>query len=182
MHAHLEEVFSLLDESRTAVHAALATVEPRARAVRPGPDRWSVNEILEHLALVEGNFEAIVGEALAAARAKGLEDEQHARVRLPADLRAVIRDRATRRKAPDSVVPTGTLDEAAAWAALEQARQRFRATVSAADDRALGTVTAAHRRWGPLTIYQWVELLATHEVRHADQIADVATHFGSVAV
>jgi hypothetical protein len=74
------------------------------------------------------------------------------------------------------------VDEAAAWAALEHARQKFRAAVSAADGLALGTVTAAHRRWGALTIYQWVEVLATHEARHAEQIAEVAAHFRAEAV
>ncbi len=49
MHPHLAEVFALLDQSRAALRAAVATVEPGVRARRPGPDGWSVNEILEHL-------------------------------------------------------------------------------------------------------------------------------------
>ena len=177
MHPHLAEVFALLDQSRAALRAAVATVEPGDRARRPGPDRWSVNEILEHLGLVERSFGALVSEALAKADPADLADERDARVRLPDDLRVVVRDRRERRKAPDSVVPTGTLDDGAAWDSLEQGRQQFRATVSAAEGPALGTVTATHRRWGPLTIYQWVEVLATHEARHAEQIAEVAAHF-----
>jgi len=182
MHPHLAEVFALLDQSRVALRSAVATVEPGVRASRPGPDRWSVNEILEHLGLVERSFGALVSEAIANADPANLGDERDARVRLPDDLRVVVRDRRERRKAPDSVVPTGTLDERAAWAALEQARLQFRATVSAAEGPALGTLTATHRRWGPLTIYQWVEVLATHEARHAEQIAEVAAHFRPAGV
>jgi hypothetical protein len=86
----------------------------------------------------------------------------------------VIRDRSGRRKAPDAVVPTGTLDDAGAWKAVEEARQSFRARIGKADGLALGTVTAEHHRWGPLTVYQWVEVLAGHEARHAEQVAEVA--------
>jgi hypothetical protein len=152
------------------------------RARRPGADRWSVNEILEHLALVERRFEATVGEAIARARAAGLDRERDARVPLDADLRRVVRDRSGRRKAPDAVIPSGTSDEAAAWAALEEARQSFRETVGSADGLALNTVTAEHHRWGALTIYQWVEVLANHESRHAEQITEVAASFRSAGV
>ncbi len=182
MHPHLAEVFALLDESRAALRAAAATVDPEMRARRPGPDRWSVNEILEHLALVERAFDVTVGEAIAKARAAGLTNERDPRVPLSDDLRTVIRDRTERRHAPRTVIPTGTLDEAAAWADVEDARQRFRETVSRADGLALGSVTADHRRWGALTMYQWIEALATHEARHAEQIAEAAAHFQSAGV
>jgi len=182
MHPHLAEVFALLDQSRAALRKAVAGAPSAVRAERPGPDRWSVTEILEHLALVEGRFDATVGEAIAKARAAGLAGERDVRVTLPDDLRTIIRDRSDRRQAPEAVVPTGHVDEAAAWAALEQARTDFRATVSSADGLALGTVTAEHRRWGALTIYQWVEALATHEARHAEQVEEVAAHFRSAGV
>jgi hypothetical protein len=43
-------------------------------------------------------------------------------------------------------------------------------------------VTAEHHRWGPLTVYQWVEVLANHEARHAEQITEVAASFRSAGV
>lgn len=45
--------------------------------------------------------------------------------------------------------------------------------VLAADGLALGAVTAEHRFFGVLTVYQWVELVAAHERRHADQIREI---------
>ena len=174
MHRHLSDVFALMDQSRDAVRAAVEAVPPQARGRRPAPDRWSVTEILEHLGLVDARFEGVVSEALAKARTAGLATEGHARVPLTEALRARLGDRSERRDAPEGMVPTGTLDEGAAWAALEAAREKFRATVASGDGLALGSVTAEHRRWGPLTIYQWVEVLAAHEQRHAAQIAEVA--------
>jgi hypothetical protein len=182
MHPHLVEVFALLDRSRAALRKAVAAVPSSLRRERPAPDRWSVTEVLEHLALVEARFDSTVGAAISKARTAGLESERDARVPLSDELRTVLRDRVNRREAPKAVLPTGTVDEQLAWAALEEARVHFRATVSAADGLALGTVTAEHHRWGALTIYQWVEVLAGHEARHTEQIAEIAEHFRSAGV
>jgi DinB superfamily len=160
----------------------VATAERGTQARRPESHRWSVNEILEHLALVERRFEATVAEAIAKAQSAGLGVERDPRLPLPDDLRTVIRDRSGRRKAPEAVIPTGTLDDRAAWEAVEQARQSFRQTIGRADGLALGSVTAEHHRWGPLTVYQWVEVLANHEARHAEQIAEVVASLRAAGV
>ena len=174
MHPHLAEVFVLLDESRDALRAAVARVPAEARPRRPAADRWSVNEVIEHLALVEARFAAQVSAAIDQARAAGLGPERDPRVPLDATLRRRLADRTERRQAPEGAVPTGTLDEQAARAALERAYETFRTALIDADGLALGTVYAEHRRWGPLTAYQWAEVLAGHAKRHAQQIAEVA--------
>ena len=46
----------------------------------------------------------------------------------------------------------------------------FRRTVGAADGLALSEVEHTHSFFGTLTVYQWVELVAAHASRHADQI------------
>ena len=70
--------------------------------------------------------------------------------------------------------PTGTLDAAQAWAAFQRSGDTIRETVGAADGLALSQVTYAHPFFGTLTVYQWVELLSGHRVRHAEQIGEIA--------
>jgi len=174
MHPHISELLADLDASRAAVKAAVGTVPAEQRGTRPGPDRWSVNEILEHLALVERAFAGNVTKAIAAAREAGVGAEQGPKVGLDAEMRARFIDRTARREAPEAVVPTGTLDEAAAWKALDEARAAFRSALLSGDGMALGDARAEHKRWGPLSVYQWAEILALHEHRHAAQIAAIA--------
>ena len=174
MHPHLTEVFALLDEAQAALRAAVAVVAPAARGRKPAPDRWSVNEVLEHLALATTRFTASVSGAIDQARAAGIGREEAGRVPLDETIRRRLADRGERREAPESMVPTGSLDADAAWAAQERAHQAFITIVSGADGLALSGVTAEHRRWGPLTVYQWAECLAGHERRHAEQIAELA--------
>ena len=57
---------------------------------------------------------------------------------------------------------------------LDRARDEVRNAVLAADGLALGSVTTEHRFFGVLNVYQWVELTAAHECRHAEQIREIA--------
>ena len=51
---------------------------------------------------------------------------------------------------------------------------RFRASVLSADGRALSGVIHEHPFFGPLNVYQWVELIAAHEMRHVAQVREAA--------
>ena len=177
MHPHITDVFARLDEARAELSAAVDAVPARLRAERPAEDRWSVAEVLEHLALVEKRFAGVISDGIEKARAAGLGPETGPRAPFPESVSGQLLDRTERRPAPEAVQPTGTLDAAAAWAAFERSRDTLRATVSAADGLALSQVVSPHHRWGPLDAYHWVELAAGHQRRHAEQIREVAAHF-----
>ena len=87
-------------------------VSESRRSQRPGEDRWSVNEILEHLSLVEQRFAAIIAKRIAEARS-GTKwtwfDEANARCSRPT-LRQMLTDSTNRRTAPEPVQPRGGLN------------------------------------------------------------------------
>lgn len=174
MHPHLSDVFAKLDESRQALRQALAIVPSAARHERPGPDRWSPIEIVEHLALVETRFSAVVGGKIAEALTHGLGPEAAPREPLPDRVREMLANRINRRTAPEAATPSGRLDEASAWRLADTARAGFRVAVTSADGRALSTVIHEHPFFGPLNVYQWVELIAAHEMRHVAQVRETA--------
>ena len=174
MHPHITDVFSKLDEARDELSAAVETVPESLRSERPADNRWSVAEVLEHVALVEQRFAGVIVDAIAKARAAGLGPEAGARAPFPEHVSGPLLDRRDRRDAPEAVQPTGTLDPVAAWAAFERSRDRLRAVVSDADGLALSQVVADHHRWGPLDVYHWIELAAGHQRRHADQVREIA--------
>jgi len=173
MHPHLAEVFGRLNDSRAALRAAVDAVPQGLRRTRPSPGRWSVAEVLEHLALVDRLFAERMVEAIDHARTVGLGPERQAREGLPADVARRMSDRGEAREAREAMRPAGAIDAAAAWDDLEAAREAVHQAAAGADGLALGTVRAEHRLFGSLTIYQWVELTAAHELRHADQIREI---------
>jgi uncharacterized damage-inducible protein DinB len=173
VHPHLSEVLRCLDESRATLRAAVDDVPEHRRRTRPAPGRWSVAEVLEHLALVDRFFAERMVEAITTARAEGLPPEDAPRVRLPEQVTRQMADREDPREAREAMQPTGALGDAEAWEALDAAREAVRTAALNGDGLALGRVTSSHRFFGTLTVYQWVELTAAHEVRHADQIREI---------
>ena len=130
--------------------------------------------MLEHISIAERLFTGRVADAIEAARAAGLAGEAGDRLPLADDIETRMANRANKRSSPEAALPTGTLDAAAAWAAVESGHQRLRALVEAADGLALSEVTLTHPFFGAMTVYQFVELMAAHEGRHAEQIKEIA--------
>jgi len=141
---------------------------------RPAPERWSAAEVLEHLTLVERIFGGRIVNALDAARS-GLSSEAHPRVPLPDAIEERMSDRVNKRQAPETAKPTGTVDVASGWAALESNHSALRGALAACDGLALSQVTLDHAFFGTMNVYQWVELMAAHEGRHTEQIREIAT-------
>jgi hypothetical protein len=173
MHPNLTDVFTKLDESQARLRAAVDAVPPPWRSTRPAPDRWSVAEILEHLALVETRLAGLLRRAVDTAMEAGLPPETGARVPLAAALVERMADRVNKRPAPETAIPSGTLDHQAAAAAAGTARAALRDALARADGLALNTVTIPHQVFGELNAYQWLELMAGHEHRHAAQIDEL---------
>ena len=178
MHSSLTEIFARLDRSRAGLRAAVDSVPAHLRDQPPGPDRWSVAGVLEHLSMVDERFTAIVANKIADARAAGLGNEEGQPPPMPPHVEMMLADRTERRKAPDLLHPRG-LECAAAWERAEAARAAFRLMLSAADGLALSGVIHEHPRFGALNAYQWGGFLAAHESRHAEQIREIASQLAS---
>ena len=181
MHPHVAAVVNRLDRTRDRLRQAVESVPSELRTRRPAEGRWSVNDVLEHLSIVERNFTTRSSDAIAAAKAAGLgQEEASERVPLPETLEAVVADREKKRTAPDAVHPRSNFDSATAWQAVEQSRERLLNALKEADGLALSRVSTTHPFFGALTIYQMAELIAAHEARHTAQIVEVAQSLARV--
>lgn len=158
-----------LTADRSTLHAAVDRVPTALRARRPAPDRWSVQDVLEHLAIIEGRAATLVRALIDSAPAA---DPSSA-----ADPTAVDRTRLANRDAkvmaPDPIQPTGTMSADAALASLERSRADLLAALQAADGKDLSKVTRQHPALGTLDGYQWILAIGAHEMRHALQIDEI---------
>lgn len=163
---------ALLDRERAAFLAQVARVPGARQAERPAPDRWSVAEIVEHVARIDAG----VSKVLAAKSAEPLTatPEQLAEAQMTPEKAARIRSRDERVEAPERVRPSGTLSPEAALAQLSGARAALKAAFLAADRTLLDRAVHPHIMIGPLTLRAWVEFAAHHDARHAQQVAEIA--------
>jgi cysteine synthase A len=177
-----EQLLQHLDETRAALRAAVDSIPPSHREQRPGLDRWSVAEVLEHLAIVERRIAGRLADALTAARASASSGSGPAAG--PAIDRgqvAKLADRSQRFKTSEASEPRGGLSAEAAWTALEEVRADVARLVRESDAYALSEPIAPHPRFGPWTFREWVVFAGGHDARHADQIREMLTAFRSPA-
>ena len=167
-----EAVLALLDAERARLLARVAGVPKALLAQRPAPGRWSVVEVLEHLARVEQGVTKLL--ALRGREPPASPPADRTVAQLTAERVARLRDRLERMEAPDRIRPTGTLTAAEALRELAEARAALRAAYLAADPAALDGQTHTHPFLGTFTLGTWVEFLAHHEARHADQVEEIA--------
>lgn len=175
MHPRIVEVLDYLDARRIELERAVEAVPHELRERRPGPERWSVAEVLEHLSLVEGGIAQRLSAGIAAARTAGLGAEQSTAPVIPTVDLARVLDRSHRLTASEAQLPRDGLDAAAALAALTAQREALRAAALAADGLALEEVVVPSAVLGPLNAYQWVVFAGGHEARHAQQIREAGS-------
>ena len=174
-HPRLAELTALLADHRAALLAVVDTVPAAARERRPptAADAWSVAEVLDHLAKVEGGTARLLARRIARARESGVgADEGEDSVRDRMD-RFDVAGGKVRRTAPELVAPQAGVAAADALAALAASREALLATIRDADGVDLTQVYATHGAFGELDGYQWLLFVGQHEARHTRQIAAV---------
>ena len=173
MHPRLNELLDHTDRHHRELLAEVERVPLSLRAVRPAPDRWSVTEVLDHLAISASRIARLVDHRVAAGRVEGVgPDPLDSPVAATIDAGRII-DRTDRFVAPPSVAPRDRPDSASAEAELAAAHGRLRAAVHASDGIDLTQLTAPHPLLGELNLYQWLAFVGAHESRHARQVAEI---------
>jgi uncharacterized damage-inducible protein DinB len=161
-----------LEDTRQAFLKAIDDVSEAQWKFKAGPDRWSIAEVAEHIAISEETILGMIQTKMLAApppSGPGITDEK---------LIAGITDRSQKATAPEMLKPVNK------WATREALTKDF----NAARDKTIAWLkstkedlrahAAPHPAFGPLDVHQWVLLLAGHSARHTAQIEEVKTQNG----
>lgn len=145
------------------------------RAERPPSGGWSAAEVVEHVAKVEGGVAFMITKGATMPRTATEAELSDAQI---TERKArIVRDRSVKVEAPTRVHPQSTIDAASVLAQLAQSRAAMLAAFRSAEDGVLDGITFPHPFIGPLTLRAWVELIAHHDNRHAQQIAELRDAF-----
>ena len=166
-------ILERLRVERDALVARVEGIPADLRDRRPGPNRWSIAEVLEHLTRVEIGVTKLLTLRGQDAPPPGSATPDDLNLFTPA-IANLIRDRSKRIEAPERVQPVGALSAQAALAHLKTTRAGMLAAFLSANVDALDQLTHPHPAFGPLSLRSWVALAADHEARHAEQIGEIA--------
>ena len=174
LHPRIQELIDFLVSQRHGVHDAVAAVPAGLRDRKPGPDRWSVAEVIEHLSMIERRVAALLTMQVTAARANGVGPDPDTSSVVASFVNAeVLTNRATKLVAPKLGVPSGAINSVSGTEALDQAQAAMLASLRNANGVSLQDLVAAHPVLGPLNLYHFVVALGLHDARHAAQIREI---------
>jgi hypothetical protein len=159
------EIVQNLERSREELLAAVEGLTEAQARLRPGPERWSVLDCVEHVAFVEDRF---FGWLEKAEKLEMPRRDREKEIRLM----TMLPNRSVRVQAPEAVLPVGqfgTLEEAVA-----QFNARRTRSVRFAEERSndLYLLAAEHPRFGPVNGVELLIITVGHTRRHADQIRE----------
>ncbi|MDZ7361931.1 MAG: DinB family protein [candidate division KSB1 bacterium] len=153
-----------LDESLKVLEKSLAGLAEKDWRKKPAPERWSAGEIVHHLVLVEVQRLQMLKELL-----DGRRKSAPPRAEPIADI-ASYRYKEQRVPAKEEMQPTPGLSPKILLASFRRGRAETKAFASAADLDKLQNVWLMTKSFGPLNGAEYLEFLAAHTERHADQI------------
>jgi hypothetical protein len=165
----VELISGLLTSGEAATLAALHGLAPAQWNFRANAQTWTLAEIVEHLALVEGGLLRSIERLLA----QPATPERRAEVLVDYD--AILRrvpDRTVRLEAPERVRPAGKFPDGPS-ALATFASQREAALGLLGRNLALHHYFGSHPTLGPLDAAQLLVFLVAHAERHLAQVAEV---------
>jgi hypothetical protein len=173
MHPRISELVDYVNTQRAALLAAASALPAERWGERPSPGRWSLNDLFEHLQIVEHSCARVMAKRAAEARAAGHPPETASSSMLGALDGQGLTDRRQKIEAPTRVAPTGTLSREQALEALERSRAELLEAIRLADGMALESVRSMHARLGEIDLYQWMLFVGQHEARHVEQAREI---------
>jgi len=165
--AEREKAARYLTETRKGVEDAVKNLNEAQWRYKPAADRWSVAEIVEHLAVIEDVLKAVFAKLPDGPPPTADRDA----AKFDAELVAKVTDRSKKFEAPPNARP------AARWTpegALDYFISSRTFTAGLLNNTpALRAHTFVHPVFGPLDGYEWILAVAAHTARHTQQILEV---------
>jgi len=160
-----------LEQTRQAFVASVSGLSDAQWTFKAAPDRWSIAEAAEHIAVSETTIRQLVTDQVLKAPAvprnpNPVSDEA---------LLAGLLDRTSKFQAPEMLKPTNR------WASRDALVKEFLAARDKTATYVKTTTDDLHGHAGPHPVfkmldgYQWLLLLSGHSARHTAQIDEVKT-------
>ena len=158
-----------LEQTRDGVVAAVKGLSDAQMKFKPGPDRWSVAEVLEHIAVSEDFlFQNITNNIMKAPA--GAPDRDTAKI--DAFVLSAIPDRSHKAQAPEPLRPTARWTPEETLDHFLQSRARTIAFLQSTPDLRAHVVSSPPLNQ-PMDAYDWLLFISAHSERHTKQILEV---------
>jgi hypothetical protein len=167
--ADRDRAIQYLEKTRQGVLDSTKDLSPGQWTFKPAPDRWSVAEVMEHIAAAEDLLYGMIQEQAMKAPARSAGEDVKAIDEL---VLTAIPDRTHKAQAPEPLKPTNRFGSPeAAIKHFEESRAKTEDFVRTA--QGLRDHAADSPLGKKLDPYEWTLFIAAHSERHTKQILEV---------
>ncbi len=166
-----KEAIKFMEETRKNFLDSVKGLSETQWKFKAAPDRWSVAEVSEHIAVSEETLMNLVTERIM--KSPATPEKKEAAKGKDAQLRNQVVDRSTKVQAPEMLKPTNR------WATQAELVKSFNTSRDKTINYIQTTQEDLRSHFGPhpilkdLDAYQWITLISAHCARHTDQIKEV---------
>jgi uncharacterized damage-inducible protein DinB len=165
----LQTITENLARAQKEFLSAADVVPPEQWKMSPGDGRWSAGELVSHLITIE---RSIIRSADKLLQKPPKPRSFLRRFHLPM---VVVESRLIRRKTPIPLDPELVREKEEMLAQLREVRERTTAFMEETRRCDLSKYHMPHAFLGTLNAYEWLQMIASHEVRHTKQMREIAT-------
>jgi hypothetical protein len=169
--ADRDRALQYLEQTKKGVVDAVAGLAEAQWNFKPGPDRWSVAEVMEHLAASEDMIRGMDQDKVMKSPVVPLRDPAEVK-KIDESVIANVPDRSHKIQAPEPLKPTNR------FGSPEEAEKHFLESRATTEEYLKNTHDLrAHSMDSPMGVpldgYEWILLLTAHSERHTKQILEV---------
>ena len=162
-----------IEETNRTLYDAVKNLSDAQWTFKPAPGRWSIAEVVEHMALIQDVVLGVLSKLPTAPAPP--EDRDVAK--LDAELIAKVTGRTEKFEAPPAARPSGRRTPAAAPDHFKESNSKIRAALETTHDLRAHAIPHPILP-GPWDGYQWIIGVVAHTSRHTQQILEVKADGG----
>ncbi|HEX8090865.1 MAG TPA: DinB family protein [Blastocatellia bacterium] len=170
----VQELVDAVSGHRQSLLDSISGLSEAQLDYKPQGSRWSITDILHHLALTDEANAKLISRMLKQAQALSLPldpaPDESALNSLDGYADAL---RNTKAQAPEFIQPQAHLPVEESLARLKASREKFLDSVEHLAQYDLSRLTYPHPLLGDLNMYQWILIAGGHERRHTGQIGRI---------
>ena len=165
----IEEVYEANDKIRAGLLEMLEHISDEQATALPEGEKWTIAQIVEHIAIVQDGMGRISAKLLSEAKASGKTSD--GKVLISDDFsQKAVGARDQKFEAPDRVRPTGNQTIAESIEKLNESQKKLKDLQPMFETIDCSEHKFPHPAFGELTAHEWLALVGGHEFRHLRQI------------
>jgi hypothetical protein len=162
-----QRVLSHYEMTESWLASELADLSKAQLTFQMTPDSWSIQDVVEHLAIAEPQYWQQVQDSLK--QPLGYKSESTDAAILWYGI-----DRTNRQRTGEARVPSGKEDVKRSFGEFRALRAKMRQFAKTTQE----DLRARQLQGGNMDVYQWLLMISTHSQRHILQIREVKAHAG----